>query len=177
MSRDGLKIALVLSLAFNMAVIGAFVYGLMGGPMPERFGRPPAVYGPGDPFGGRGVRLARQIGVPHDRAMHFSRIMADSAEGMKDLRESLQRTRGELVELIGASEPDEAAIMAKVDEISAIQGQLERKLIHRVLGASSTLRPRERERLMLMIRTRCGGCDIGGPECPEGAGKESEVGK
>ncbi len=176
MSRDGLKIALVLSLAFNVAVIGAFIYGLAGGPMPGRFGRPPAC-GPGDPFGGRGIRLARQIGVPHERAMHFSRIMADSAEGMRDLRETLQRRRGELVELIGASEPDEAAIMAKVDEISAIQGQLERKLIHRVLGASSTLRPQERARLMLMIRTRCGGCDIGVPECPEGAGKESEVGK
>jgi ferredoxin len=176
MSRDGLKIALVLSLAFNVAVIGAFVYGLIGGPVPERFARQ-HVSGPRDAFGGRGARLARQIGVPHERAMHFSRIMADSAEGMQDLRESLQRTRGELVELIGASEPDETAIMAKVDEISAMQGQLERKLIHRVLGASSTLRPNERERLMRMIRVRCGGCDSGVPVCPEGAKKESEVGK
>jgi len=176
MSRDGLKIALVLSLAFNVAVIGAFVYGIAGGPMPGRFGRS-IMHGPGDPFSGRGVRLARQIGVPHERALHFSRTMADSSEGMRDLRESLQRKRRELVELIGASEPDEAAIMAKVDEISALQGQLERKLIHRVLGASSTLNPKERERFMLMIRTRCGGCDIGVTECPEGAGKESEVGK
>ncbi len=176
MSRDGLKIALVLSLAFNVAVIGAFLYGLLGGPMPGRLSRA-NVCGPGDPFGGRGVRLARQIGVPHERAVHFSRIMADSSEGMRDLRESLRRTRGELVELIGASEPDTTAIMAKVDEISVLQGQLERKLIHRVLGASSTLRPRERERLMRVIRVRCGGCDSGVPECPEGAGKESEVGK
>jgi len=177
MSRDSLKIALVLSLAFNVAVIGAFAYGLARGSSPGRFGPPPPGGGPGDPFGGRCNRLARQIGMPRERALHFSRIMADSAEGMKDLRGDLQKARRELVVLIGAPEPDEDAIMRKVDEISAIQGQLERRLIHRVLGVSSTLRPEERDRLMRMIRINCGGCDVGTPECPAGAGKESEVGE
>jgi len=176
MSRDNLKIALVLSLAFNVAVIGAFAFGLARGIGSERCGPPPGG-GPGDPFGGTCNRLARQIGMPRERALHFSRIMADSSEGMRDLRGDLQKARGELVALIEVSEPDEKAIMAKVDEISAIQGQLERKLIHRVLGASSTLRPEERERFMRVIRSRCGGCDSGVPECPVGAGKESEVGK
>jgi len=176
MSRDNLKIALVLSLAFNMAVIGAFAFGLARGIGSERFGPPPGG-GSGDHFGGRCNRLARQIGMPRERALHFSRIMADSAEGMRDLRGNLKKVRGELVVLIGMSEPDEKAIMAKVDEISAIQGQLERRLIHRVLGVSSTLRPEERERFMRVIRMKCGGCESGVPECPEGAGKESEVGK
>jgi Spy/CpxP family protein refolding chaperone len=174
MKRDSLKIALVLSLAFNAAVIGAFAYGLVRGNAPERLGMHPK-FGPGDPFGGRTARFARQIGMPHERAMRFSRVMADSSEGMKDLRDNLQKARRELVTLIGAPEPDEKAIMAKVDEISAIQGQLERRLIHRVLGASSTLRPEERERFMRMIRMRCGGCDSVVPGCPEGAGNESEV--
>jgi Spy/CpxP family protein refolding chaperone len=176
MSRDNLKIALVLSLVFNVAVLGAFAYGLVRGIGSERFGPPPGC-GPGDPFGGPGNRLARQIGMPRERALHFSRVMADSTEGMRDLRRNLQKARGELVALIGASEPDEKAIMAKVDEIAAIQGRLERKLIHRVLGASSTLRPEERERFMRMIRIRCGGCDSGVAECPDGAEKEGEVGK
>jgi Spy/CpxP family protein refolding chaperone len=176
MNRDSLKIALVLSLAFNVAVIGAFAYGLIRGIGSERFAPPPGDE-PGNLFGGPCNRLARQIGMPHERAMRFSRVMADSSEGMRDLREDLRKARGELVALIGAPEPDEKAIMAKVDEISAIQGRLERKLIHRVLGASSTLRPEERERFMRMIRMRCGGCDGGVPECPIGAGKESEVGR
>jgi hypothetical protein len=176
MSRDNLKIALVLSLVFNVAVLGAFAYGLVRGIGSERFGPTPGC-GPGDPFGGPCNRLARQIGMPRDRALRFSRIMADSTEGMRDLRKDLQKARGELVALIGASEPDEKAIMAKVDEISAIQGRLERRLIHRVLGVSSTLGPEERERFMRVIRIRCGGCDSGVPECPEGAEKEGEVGK
>jgi hypothetical protein len=174
MSRDSLKIALVLSLAFNIAVIGAFAYGLARGIGSEGFGPPPGG-GSEDPFGGPCSRLARQIGMPRERALRFSRIMADSAEGMRDLRGGLQKARGELVVLIGVSEPDEKAIMAKVDEISAIQGRLERRLIHRVLGVSSTLQPEERERFMRVIRIRCGGWDRGVPECPEGAGKESEV--
>ena len=176
MSRDNLKIALVLSLVFNVAVIGAFAYGLVRGIGSERSGLPPGG-GPGDPFGGPCNRFARQIGMPRERALHFSRVMADSSEGMRDLRGSLQKARGELVALIGAAQPDEKAIMAKVDEILAIQGQLERRLIHRILGVSSTLRPEERERFMRMIRIQCGGCDSGVPECPEGAGKESEVGR
>jgi Spy/CpxP family protein refolding chaperone len=176
MSRDSLKIALVLSLAFNMAVIGAFAYGLARGNGSGRFGPPPGG-GPEDPFGGRCNRLARQIGMPRERALRFSRIMADSAEGMRDLRGGLQKARGELVALIGAREPDEKAIMAKVDEISAIQGQLERRLIHRVLGVSSTLKPEERDRFMHMIRINCGGCESGVSECPKGAEKESEVGE
>jgi len=175
MSRDGVKIALFLSLAFNMAVIGAFVYGLLadGGAI-GRLGAPHE-NGPRGPFNGRSLRLAREIGVPHERAMHFSRAMADSSDGMRDLRESLQRARADLAALLGAGEPDEKAIMAKVDEISTIQGQLEKKLIRRVLGASSTLRPEERERFMRMIRMRCGGCDSVVPGCPAGAGMESEV--
>ena len=176
MSRDNLKIVLVLSLAFNVAVIGAFAYGLVRGMGSGGFGPPPGG-GPGDLFGRRTVRFAKQMGIPHERALRFSRIMADSTEGMRDLRGDLRKARGELGALIGASEPDEKAIMAKVDEISAIQGRLERRLIHRVLGVSSTLRPEERERFMRVIRIRCGGCDSGVPECPVGAGKESEVGK
>jgi hypothetical protein len=176
MSRDSLKIALVLSLAFNAAVIGAFAYGVICRRGCEKFGVALRC-GPGDPVGGRCVRLGRQIGMPRERAMRFSRIMADSAEGMKDLRGDLQKARGELVALIGASEPDEEAIMAKVDEISAMQGQLERRLIHRVLGVSSTLKPEERDRFMRMIRINCGGYDSGVQECPKGAGKESEVGE
>ncbi|MCX5752223.1 MAG: periplasmic heavy metal sensor [Candidatus Krumholzibacteria bacterium] len=176
MSRDSLKIALVFSLAFNVAVIGAFAYGLACRKGCEGFGIALRC-GPEDPLGGPCGRLARQIGMPRERALRFSRIVADSAEGMRDLRGGLQKARGELVMLIGVPEPDEKAIMAKVDEISAIQGQLEKRLVHRVLGASSTLRPEERERLMRVIRIQCGGCDNVVPECPKGAGKESEVGR
>lgn len=158
MGRDSLKIALILSLAFNVAVVGAVVYGFARRPVPEGFG--PSPWGPpGDMLRGRASHFARQIGMPDERAARFSHIMADSSAGMRDLRVSLQRSRGELIELIGASKPDEKAIMLKADEISAIQGKLEKRLIARLLGANSMLEPKERERLMHVIRCRCMPCD------------------
>jgi Spy/CpxP family protein refolding chaperone len=176
MARDSLKIALILSLAFNLAVVGAFAYGYARRPGPGVFGPPPGIV-PGDSFGGRCSRFASQIGIPRERAVRFSHVMADSSEGMRDLRMSLQKARGELVELIGAPESDEKAIMAKVDEIAAIQGQLEKKLVTRLLGASSTLEPGERERFMREIRCRCMPLDRGVPRGPKGARNESEVGR
>ena len=176
MSRDSLKIVLILSLAFNVAVAVAFAYGLARGPVPRFCGPPPGAV-PGESFGGRCSHFARQIGMPDERAVRFSRLMADSSGGMRDMRENLQKARGELVELIGAPEPDEKRIMEKVDEISAIQGQLEKRLIHRVLGVNSTLKPEERERFMRAMRLRCGPFDRGVPKGPEGPRKESEVGR
>jgi len=176
MGRDSLKIALILSLAFNLAVVGAFAYGYARRPAPGVFGPPPGI-APGDSFGGRCSRFASQIGIPRERAVRFSHVMADSSEGMRDLRMSLQKARGELVELIGAPESGEKAIMAKVEEIAAIQGQLEKKLVTRLLGVSSTLEPGERERFMREIRCRCMPLERGVPRGPKGARKESEVGR
>ena len=176
MGRDSLKIALILSLAFNLAVVGAFAYGYARRPAPGVFGPPPGI-APGDSFGGRCSRFASQIGIPRERAVRFSHVMADSSEGMRDLRMSLQKARGELVELIGAPESGEKAIMAMVEEIAAIQGQLEKKLVTRLLGVSSTLEPGERERFMREIRCRCMPLERGVTRGPKGARKESEVGR
>jgi Spy/CpxP family protein refolding chaperone len=170
MDRNSLKIALVLSLAFNIAVIGAFAYGFARRSASGGFG-PPHGDLPPDAFGRRCSRFARQIGIPAERAARFSRTMADTSGGMRDERANLQRARGELVELMGAAEPDEKAIMAKVDEISVIQGRLEKRLIHRALGARATLSPKERERFMRMIRIRCSPPDSCVPKCPEGEGE------
>jgi Spy/CpxP family protein refolding chaperone len=175
MGRDSLKIALILSLAFNLAVVGAFAYGYARRPAQGVFCPPSGGIAPEDSFGGRCSRFARQIGIPRERAVRFSHVMADSSGGMRELRVNLQKARGELVDLMGASQIDEKAIMAKVDEIAAIQGQLEKKLITRLLGVSSTLEPRERERFMREIRFRCMPFDRGVPKGPRGAREEREV--
>lgn len=132
---------------------------------------------PEDSFGGRCSRFARQIGIPHERAVRFSRLMADSSGGTRELRVSLQKARGELADLMGAPKIDENAIMAKVDEIAAIQGRLEKSLITRLLSVSSALEPGERERFMREIRFRCMPLDRGVPRGPRGARQEREVEK
>lgn len=175
MSRDGLKIALILSLAFNMAVVGAVVYGYARRPAYEAFCPPPGPGAQPDAFGGRCGRFAREIGVPRERAARFSHMMADTSGEMQEARSRLQEVRGELIKLMGEPKPDEASIMAKVDEISGLQRELEKRLIHRLLDASSTLDPQERERFMHVIRFRCLPRESGQPCGPEGPRKEREV--
>lgn len=168
MSRDSLKIALVFSLVFNLAVIGAFVYGVA-----RRCGqedcRPTFAGTPPDSFGVGCRRFARGIGLPRERAARFSHLMANSSGEMPELRERLQKARRELVELISAPTPDEKAVMAKVDEIAAIQGEFEKRLIARLLSANTILQPEERERLMSLIRCRCMPCPREVPNRPERA--------
>lgn len=154
MRRDGLAIALVVSLAFNAAVLGAFAYGSLRRPRPPEYCPAPAARAP-EPFGAHGRRIARHIGVPRERMMHFVRVMEDSSSETAGVRGELRRVRGELIALIEASEPDEGAIMAKVEEVSRLQGDLEKRVVGRLLHARTVLTGEERARFMHLIRHRC----------------------
>ncbi len=151
MRGSSLKIALVLSLAFNAAVMGAVVYGFARRPSPGASPDPAAGV---ELARGRCSRLCREMGVPPDRVALFTRAMAASSEGMAETRLGLVEARQQLAELLRAPEPDEGAIMAKVDEISTLQGQLEKALVGRLLKASSVLTPEERARLMRFVGYR-----------------------
>jgi Spy/CpxP family protein refolding chaperone len=98
----------------------------------------------------------------------FTRAMATSSEGMSQTRLRLVEARGQLADLLRAPEPDERAIMAKVDEISALQGDLEKALVQRLLKASSVLSPEERAKLMQFIGCRGIPCGRAGERGPRG---------
>ena len=149
MKRDVLKIALVVSLVFNAAVIGAFAYGFARRPAPPEDCPAP------EQFASHGGRIARHIGVPRERTMRFVRVMADSSRETAGIRSALRSARGELIVLIEAGEPDESAIMAKVDEVSRLQGDLEKRVVARLLDARTVLTHEERARFMHLIRHRC----------------------
>ncbi len=174
MKRDAVKIALVVSLVFNAAVIGAFAYGLARKPSPQGF-CPEAGRARSEPFEWHGKRIARRIGVPDERTMRFIGVMSDSSGETAEIRGALQRSRADLIALIEANEPDEAAIMAKVDEISRLQGDFEKRVVARLLGARDVLTPEERARFMRLIRHECMMRDAGVPLTPAGQRKESEV--
>ncbi len=148
MSANSLKTALVLSLAFNAAVAGAVIYGFAHRPDP---GEPRRPLPNADFARARCSRLCESVGVPADRVALFTHAMASSSQDMSETRARLFEARRELGELLRAAEPDERAIMAKVDEISGIQGELEKALVARLLRASSVLTPEERAKLMQIV--------------------------
>ena len=149
------KALLVLSLVFNVAVLVTVIYYWT------------ATTRSGDRYHRRSHRetsirhrcrsLANRIDLPPEKAERFEGIMTASEEETRAVRERLRAARGELLGLMWESEPREEAIFEKVDEIVALQGELERILVRRLLETRSILDPDEALRLHEHMERRMGG--------------------
>lgn len=145
------KLILIVSLVFNVAVAGSLVYGWA---VRARFAGERERLGERARAGGRGMHLGRRMGLSREKMMHVERIFDDSSDGTEDLRNRLGAARGALVELLRAERPDEDAIMDTIDEISAIQGELEKSLMKRLLRVHEILDPGEREQLLHLLQQK-----------------------
>lgn len=153
MNSSKLKVALIISLVFNVAVLGAFAFGWVRQSKArkyervrkERFERPSAR---------RFHRLSKHVGLPEEKAQQIEQIMMESDEKVDELKATLRERRKELADLLIAGEPDENEVMAKVDEIAALQGELEKLLVQRLLRVHSVLDKEEREKFMELIRRK-----------------------
>ncbi len=139
-----LKALLVISLAFNLAVLGALTFAWTSNP---RIGRT-LLRRPGDldRIDHRCRRLADRISLPDEKAEHLERIMVGEEEEHALIKDRLHEARGELFEMIWAEEPDEEAVMGKVEEVALLQGEMEKLFIQRLLEARSILDPEEEKR-------------------------------
>ncbi len=167
MTKGKLKAAFIVSLAFNVAVIGALAFAYARG-LRGYNARP----GAGPPFSPserimmmRCRRLGRELGLDAEQLKLFESRFASFQKEDAGLRDELRRSRDKLFELISSPEPDEGAILEKVREISAIQGRLEGLFVKRLLRMREVLRPEQRKALMEMLRCRMGPHRSG---CPRG---------
>ena len=161
MSRNALKVVLIISLAFNVAVAGAIVFAYATG------FRRPEVPPPGSP-GERLMmvhcrRIGRMLGLDDEQMRLFQEKFSIGVKDRENLRARLFKAREELFRLLSSSSPDEAAVFEKVSEISAIQGELEKLDVKRLLQMREVLRPEQRDALMEMLRCRMGPME----RCPE----------
>jgi Spy/CpxP family protein refolding chaperone len=160
MSRSWLKTALIISLVFNVAVLGAVVYGMTLHAR-DGFDRQRS----GEEVHGRHLKrcrcLAERMGMRPGKARQLEAVLGEHGEQMEALRRELDEQRGELLELIAEAEPDEPAVTRKVEEIAKLQGELEKLIIRRLLKAHEIFTPAEREKFLNMLRCRmapeCGG--------------------
>jgi Spy/CpxP family protein refolding chaperone len=139
------KALLILSLIFNMAVIATIVLQWSSlSRMKDLHTRRPDREAS---IGRRCRRLASRLDLPREKSDRFEEIMTGSEDETQAIRERLHETRRELIELMWEDEPREEAVFAKVDEVVALQGELERILVRRLLEARSILDPDEAMRL------------------------------
>lgn len=171
MSDRILRGALIVSLAFNLAVVATVAAGwaVRGGP-PEQAASGSA--GSGAPIDDHARELSRCIGLTGKSAKCFENAMTASSAEAREAKIQLERHRERLFHLMEARQPDEERIMSEVDEIAALQGELEKLLVRRLLDSRSVLSPDEDERLMYLIRCSMRPGCVGKQTCPYGKTEE-----
>jgi len=146
MSKNKLIIFLVVSLAFNMAVLAVFAFHRLG---EESEG---SVY-----CDHQQCRMfARNFGLHPSRVDRFATEMSRFREDEIRLRGRIREARMDLMGLFQSSSPDSAKIIKQVDQISELQGELEKIMIRRLLRVNSVLSDSERVKFhrILMHRMR-----------------------
>ena len=162
MSKRTLKAILVVSLAFNLAVIATVAVGLAvrdSGTSGQSISDRETL------IDDHGKQLSQCIGLSGEQAKCFEDVMAETSEEASKIKTELEKERKALFHLLQAKEPDEQAIMARVESISVLQGQLEKLLVKRLIDSRAVLEPEEDARLLYMIRCSMSPGCVGKEKC------------
>ena len=92
-------------------------------------------------------------------------MMAEKSDKAAKIKVELEKERSNLFHLLLEEEPDEQAIMARVDSIAGLQGDLEKVLVKRLIDSRLVLSPEEDERLLYFIRCSMSPGCIGKDKC------------
>jgi len=134
----------VLLLAGAMAGAQGFGGGQSAGP---GFGnhRPPMEQAFGSAGGGKGwwnnPRVAEQLKLTDDQRKAMDSIMLEHREKLIDLRANLEKAELAMQPLMGADQPNDAAIMAQIDKVVQARGDLERANARFLLAIRDKLTP------------------------------------
>ncbi len=111
-----------------------------------------------------------------DQVSRLHKISIDAEKASIQNRADMQLQRLELRELMRADSPDESAIMAKMDQVNALQGKMEKARVQTMLSARGVLTADQLKKLKEMREHRGmggpGGGRMmhGGPHRPGGPG-------
>lgn len=148
-----LVLVLVLSLAFNAAVIGALVYHF-------RRGLPATLTGPWGPA--ENSLRDGDVRLNQKQAESIGLLRDELEKETYPIRSRMYACRQELFELLQADPPDSAAIDARIDEINALQRRMQTTVVGYMLREKEILD--EDQRRIFFGRMRGRMCPGGGPE-------------
>jgi Spy/CpxP family protein refolding chaperone len=149
MKSSLLKFVFLVSLALNLSVLATagYLYHRQTGYWISPFGMKMAK----DRFIFEELSLRpEQMAAMKARAMRF-RAEIDSG------RQEVSRKRKEVVALMRIEPPDVAAINAKIGEINALQGEMQRKIASHMLEEKALLGPEQQKKFLDLIEKAMGG--------------------
>ncbi len=147
MKRNWLLYLVMFSLALNLGTIGTLVYMRYQGKAPEL-----AQQGPPPPLAMRA--LWRELNLDESQRQAVRRLFPVHHARVTEMRGELFQERQQLFDLLKAESPDQKAIRAKVQEISALQGKLEEELVDHVLEFRKHLKPEQNAAFLKLVQTR-----------------------
>jgi len=92
-------------------------------------------------------RMRTYLNLTDEQVSRLHRIGVDAQKTAVQTRANLQLRRIEMRELLRADNPDQNAILKKVDEVSALRAQMARQNIQTLLAARNVLTPDQQKKL------------------------------
>jgi len=92
-------------------------------------------------------RMRAYLNLTDQQVSRLHQLAVDTEKTSVETRASLQLRGIEMRELLRADNPDQDAILKKVDEVSALRGQMARQRIQTLLAARNVLTPEQQKKL------------------------------
>jgi Spy/CpxP family protein refolding chaperone len=158
--RNWLIFLLIFSLALNLGAIGTFVY------LRHQDQKEKAAAQPTPPLPLRA--LWRELNLDNSQRQALRGMFPEHHRKVGEIRQELGQKRQELFNLIQNDATPMSAIQAKVQEISALQGNLEEEMVRFMLAFRKTLNPQQQAAFLSKVQTRLcgpeGACRSVGPD-------------
>jgi hypothetical protein len=146
MRNKWLALALVLSVAINIGVFGSVGYRLVRGK--------PSADCIEESSGSALDRLAAEIGFSSEQTRAFADLRNSFEPRIQSLRDGLMEKRTRLVEAIKPPEASLEGLLPYVEEIEALQAELQKLVVDQMLKEKALLTGEQQKKFLSMISTR-----------------------
>jgi Spy/CpxP family protein refolding chaperone len=99
-------------------------------------------------------RVRTALGLSDEQVARLHKIGVDAQKASVQTRADMQLRRIELRELMRADNPDQSAIMAKLDEVNALQGKMQKQRVETMLSARSVLTAEQLKKVKTFMENR-----------------------
>jgi Spy/CpxP family protein refolding chaperone len=98
--------------------------------------------------------LFLQLNLTSDQLTRFKAERDRFRTQLQELGQAIKTKQVELIDLLGATPPDQQAIETKQEEIQRLQGEVQDQVIAHFLQESSLLTPEQRARFFQLVKAR-----------------------
>jgi Spy/CpxP family protein refolding chaperone len=102
-------------------------------------------------------RVRQYLGLTDDQVARLHKLGVDAEEAGVKNRAQMEINRIELRELMRADNPDQSAIMAKLDQINELRGSMEKQGVQTFLDARNVLTAEQRAKIKTFMENRGSG--------------------